>query len=113
MSKFQGEIVGRCAIGVLGLLLLLGAFKCFKTASRINDDFNHISSSRSDLRGRASGTGLPTCIGVVLTLLGAPLTIAAVIPTRWFEKIMGRQKNTTLWQGSDVTESVRDWSDLL
>lgn len=112
MSKLQREIVGRCSIGILGLLLLIGAFKCFKTVWRINDDFDHISTSRSDVRGRASGTGLPMCIGVVLSLLGAPLAISAVVPTRWFEKLMGRQNNTTLWNGADVRESMRGWNDL-
>jgi hypothetical protein len=110
MSKLQREIIGRCAIGVLGALFLFGAFKCFVAAAIINGDLGQVSADSA--RTHSGGLALPIGIGIALSLLGAPLTLAAVIPTRWFEKLLGRQRKTTLWEGPEAGEALRRWSDF-
>ena len=111
MSKLSREIVGRCAMGVLGLALLFGGYKCFRVGWAINEDLTQRRGGLYDTQ-QAKGTALPIMIGAVLALLGAPLAVAAVVPVSVFEKLMGRTRNTTLWDGSQGADSLGRWGDM-
>jgi len=112
MSKLSREITGRCAIAVMGLALLWGGYKCLRVGWAIQDDFNQRDTGPYPSR-RSSGSGLPIGIGIVLVLFGAPLTIAAMVPVRVFEKMMGRVNNVTLWENPEASNHLRGWNDLL
>jgi hypothetical protein len=111
MSKLSREIVGRCAMGVMGLALLWGGVKCFRVGWAIRADLAEHRGRAYDI-DQAKGMGLPIGVGVVLVLLGAPLAVAAVVPVDVFAKLMGRTKNTTLWDNSQGSDSLSRWGDM-
>jgi len=102
MTKTQREIVGRSAIGVLGLALLLGGWKTLSTAIDITQDKRARAIRQSDSstspprRTRTAGPGLFYLIGAVLILGGSIGVLAAVLPTSAMERLMGPPRYTTL-----------------
>jgi hypothetical protein len=104
-------IVGRCDLGVFGLALMWGGYKCIRVGWEINEDLAERWVGVYDTQ-QAKGTALPILIGAVLVLLGAPLAVAAVVPIGVFEKLMGRTRNTTLWDNNQSADSLGRWGDM-
>jgi hypothetical protein len=94
MTKLTREIIGRSAIGVLGVALLYGGFVCLRTGWEIDRDPGAGGTHRRSIRRQTSG--LPYAAGVVLLVFGVPLTVAAVVPTHVFERFIGPPNQTTL-----------------
>ena len=102
----RGEIIGRTALAVLGLLFLLGGYKCVRTAIAIERDYDQRYDRIS--RNHSSGAGAPFTAGGVLILLGAPLLFAALVPVSAVEKLLGRQTNNTLYENPSASSYLRD-----
>jgi len=112
MTRLQKEIVGRSAIGVLGLALLLGGWKTFSTGLEISKDNREraarLASARDSelgFRPRRSpgGSGLFFALGSLLMVGGAVGVLAAVLPTNTFARLIGPPSYTTLGEhGEDV-----------
>ena len=98
LSKLQREIISRTTMGVVGLGMLYGAYKCLWFARLVSQEI-------SARQGRV--LGLPILLGIVLLILGAVFTLAAVTPTSVFARIMGPPTNTTLWENQAPME--RRW----
>jgi hypothetical protein len=108
-----GEIIGRCALALIGLAFLWGGYKCVRTGIDIERDFNQRHSADLRYTRSSSGSGPPLAIGIVLLIIGAPFLTAAVVPVRVIEKLLGRQSNNTLWQNPDPGSSLGRWDRLL
>src|SRR5688500_5082087 len=106
------EVVGRVAMAVVGLALLWGSYRCFRAGADIRRDVNERAAARVD-RPRAGGSGAPAFFGAGLALFGAPLALAAVVPIAVMEKLLGPQRNNTLWEDPDVQAPLRSWGDVL
>ena len=105
------EVVGRAAIALMGIALLWGSYRCFRAGADIQRDVSERAAARVD-RPRAGGSGAPVFFGVVLALFGGPLALAAVVPVSVMEKLLGPQRNTTLWENPDVQTPLRSWADV-
>jgi hypothetical protein len=111
-ARLTREIIGRCAIGILGLAFILGGYKCIRTSLAIQRDYDQRAEAR--ISGtRSSGAGAPLALGGVLLLIGSPLLLAALVPVATMEKLLGRQTNNTLWERPDAGTSLRNLDGLL
>jgi hypothetical protein len=111
--NLTGEIIGRCALAVIGLGLLWGGYKCVRTGIAIERDYNQRFSTGTHRARSTSGSGAPLAIGIVLLIAGAPFLTAAVVPVSVMEKLLGRQTNNTLWQNPDPSTSLRNLDSFL
>jgi hypothetical protein len=111
--NLPGEIIGRCALAVIGLGLLFGGYKCIRTGIDIERDFNQRHATDRYYTRSGSGAGAPLGIGIVLLIVGAPFLTAAVVPLSVIEKLLGRQTNNTLWQNPDPSTNVRNPNSFL
>jgi hypothetical protein len=111
--NLTGEIIGRCALAVIGLVLLWGGYKCIRTGIDIERDFNQRHAADYYYTKSDTGAGPPLAIGIVLLIVGAPFLTAAVVPLRVIERLLGRQTNNTLWQNPDPTPHLRNQDRLL
>jgi hypothetical protein len=97
LSKLQRELISRCAMAVLGLGLMYGGYRCLRTAWDLQTEYRENHPGRTYGRTRSSsGAGLPSLIGYVLVIAGAPFALAAFVPTSWFARVMGPPNQFTL-----------------
>lgn len=79
----SGEFISHATMGVVGLLLILGGYKCLRAAYRVGSDL--ISNQQQNQSG---GVFLAILlIGIALILVGALLCLGAVVPTSWLERM--------------------------
>ncbi|HYE21432.1 MAG TPA: hypothetical protein VEA69_23495 [Tepidisphaeraceae bacterium] len=114
MTKTQNEIVGRSALGIVGLALLFGGWKTLAKAYDISIE-NRAQIARDHPNAaqpvprykRRPAPMLLYLIGGVLVLAGAPTTAAAVLPTGTFAKLIGPPPYTTLGEhGEDTVRRI-------
>ena len=101
------NVISRSAMLVLGAILIFWAFKCFGAQWMISSD----PGTTAAAGGRRASSYLPMLIGVVLALPGAIFAIGALIPLSWAERIF--RPTAPITNDNDISESVRNWGDLL
>ena len=99
-SKLHREIISRSTMGVLGLGLSYGGYKCLWFARLVAQEV-------TVRQGRV--VGLAALLGIALLILGGILVLAAITPTSVFARIMGPPTNTTLWDTQAPTSNRRWW----
>ena len=82
-----GAMISRTTMGVLGLVLLYGGYRCIHAAYRIWAELLQDHQRTTLYNHNGSGAGLPATIGVVLVMLGTILTSAAILPVSRLERM--------------------------
>src|SRR5687768_11011801 len=102
------NVISRSAMFFLGALLLYWAYKRFGAQWMIASD--PVSTAATG-GGRRASSYLPALIGIVLAIPGAVFLVGALIPLSWAEQIF--RPTAPITHDNDVSESVRNWGDLL
>jgi hypothetical protein len=105
-NKLVGEVISRTTMGVVGLALLFGGFKCLSTARALWKEYEQTSSyQRPDISPNSnSGAEVPALIGAVLVLLGGFLAFAAVVPVAVVARSV-RPPRATLFDGAEADQA--------
>src|SRR4051812_45152719 len=108
LTRKQREIVGRGAMLLFfGLLPIWGGIKCVRTARWLDADFDRQHVNRAPVGNETSGAGLPYTLGAILLLVGGIFTLASVLPSSTFERLIGPPGKTSLWENPEAPEPVR------
>ena len=98
---------------MIALALLWGGYKCVRAGFAAQRDFNERNAHRLHDSRSSSGSFAPFALGIVLIVAGAPVLIAALVPVRVTEKLLGRQTNNTLWQNPQPGSTLGNWDAFI
>lgn len=96
MTKLQRELISRMTAALLGAALVYGGWKCLKIGL-----------------GLSSGAGLLFLSGGLLLLVGLPLVLFALLPTRAIERLFPPSAPQTGDDGTDGGQATRWWDLFL